>query len=293
MLQKFRNSLGRILAEPTVHFLILGGFIFAAHAVFGDSGEKPEADRIVVDPATVEQVTGAFERRHDRAPSAEEKRAAVRDWIQREMLVRKAIDAGMHRVDPIVRRRLAQAMKFGVGQTPPSAAPDREALRTYYRDHRNRYRRPAKFAFRHVYLRDCDATDNRQACDERAREILRALRSGASPTRFGAPFVHGREFASAAPREIAEIFGAPFARRLESLRSGEWAGPLESDLGVHLVRISERTPPELPELDDIEEKVRRDYRNDSDTSKIDRAVETIRDEYWIDLQADLRLGEFQ
>jgi parvulin-like peptidyl-prolyl isomerase len=46
------------------------------------------------------------------------------------------------------------------------------------------------------------------------------------------------------------------------LTPGEWAGPLESGYGVHLVRISNTEPARLPEFEEVRSQVTNLYLDD-------------------------------
>ena len=64
---------------------------------------------------------------------------------------------------------------------------------------------------------------------------------------------------TAAPWDrIDNTFGRGFAKQLAALPDGEWAGPVYSGFGAHVVFIESRTPARDPELDEVKAQVERD-----------------------------------
>ena len=87
----------------------------------------------------------------------------------------------------------------------------------------------------------------------------------------------GFEFASES--ELARNFGAGFAGDLIDLPMSTWAGPVYSAFGAHLVRIEQRADSRLPELDEVQSEVRRDYQVQRQREQKDLAYERLREGY--------------
>jgi hypothetical protein len=77
--------LARLLREPLVHFLVLGGVLFA---IFGRGGsDAGVADRqIVVSEADIDRLAEGFSRTWHRPPAADELQAQIQDYIREEVL---------------------------------------------------------------------------------------------------------------------------------------------------------------------------------------------------------------
>ena len=60
-------------------------------------------------------------------------------------------------------------------------------------------------------------------------------------------------------RQIADQFGHEFAERLSDIEPDEWAGPIESAYGAHLVLVHQRTPGRSPQLDEVRDSVQREW----------------------------------
>ncbi len=63
----------------------------------------------------------------------------------------------------------------------------------------------------------------------------------------------------ASSRAVDGTFGSGFAAKLDKLPSSEWQGPIESGLGLHLVRIDSRAEGTLPELAKVRSIVEREW----------------------------------
>jgi parvulin-like peptidyl-prolyl isomerase len=57
-------------------------------------------------------------------------------------------------------------------------------------------------------------------------------------------------------------FGLGFSLKLDGLKISEWQGPVESGLGLHLVRLQSRTEGTLPKLPEIKPVVEREWANE-------------------------------
>jgi parvulin-like peptidyl-prolyl isomerase len=73
---------------------------------------------------------------------------------------------------------------------------------------------------------------------------------------------------------IARNFGETFAQKLTDLPEDEWAGPVPSPFGLHLVRIMERVEGYDPPLQEVrkavEQKWRTQRRDDFQKQEYDR-----------------------
>ena len=64
-----------------------------------------------------------------------------------------------------------------------------------------------------------------------------------------------------ARRAVNATFGLRFSNRLDGLPLGNWQGPIESGLGLHLIRIESREEGTLPGLAEIRPVVEREWAN--------------------------------
>jgi hypothetical protein len=126
----------RLLRTPVLHFVLLGGVLFAADAWRDRQLEAArELRQIRMSRADVLAMREAWERRHGTAPGPEVMTRLVADAVDEEMLHREALAAGLDRTDPLVRDRLARLGRFldttgaGVGAILEDATYEEEARR--------------------------------------------------------------------------------------------------------------------------------------------------------------------
>lgn len=249
--------LRRASREPLVHFLGLGVAIFGLQAwVVGGPGETDR--RIEITRAEVEGLAEMWSRSRGRPPTAEELRGLAADRVREEVLAREAVALGLDRDDVVVRRRLAQKMEFLLEEVA-SLEPSEEALRAFFEERADRYAVPGRVSFRHVYF----SPERHEDAETSARRALEALRRGeaedAGP--WGDPLPLEPGFRDLSESDVASLFGDGFARTLGTLDPGRWEGPVRSGYGLHLVRVDARRPARAARLEEVRERVLRDWRH--------------------------------
>ncbi len=251
--------LKRILSEPLSHFLLLGVAIFGLYAWLG--GDARDSDRrIVVSAGEVAQLADLFSMRWSRPPTPPELRGLLDARVREEVLYREALALGLDRDDTIVRRRLAQKMEFLIEDLGSRAQPGEEDLRVFLADHPDLFRERARLTVSQVYV----SADRRGGEAEGvALRILATLREashdGDPGTRGDVPPM-AHSYTDVDHDEIAGIFGADFADSVAGLPPGAWYGPVRSGYGLHLVFVHGRSDSRLPELAEVEQKVRGEWR---------------------------------
>lgn len=249
--------LHKLIREPLIHFVVLGAGLFVAWALTRDSaGERP--NEIVVTAGRIEQLAETFARTWQRPPSPQELKGLIEDHIIEEILYREALALGLDRDDTIVRRRLRQKMDFLSEDFIAPQDPTEEELQAFLGDHPERFRVEAQVSFRHVYFSADRAEDNSARDIEHALQVLRRGVS-AEVAGIGDPFLLQNDFERTRETDIATIFGEKFAKALLAVEPNEWAGPVESGYGRHLVFVRERIDERTPELAEVRDAVEREW----------------------------------
>lgn len=248
----------RLVREPLVQFLVIGGALFAIQTATGASApaEAPPAeDRVVVSTGTLEALVQEEVARTGRRPSGEELRGLAEAWADDEVLYREAVRLGLDRGDPIVRRRLVQKMEFLSQDLAHVPEPDDAAIADWLAAHPDRFTTPGRLTVEHVFF----ARDRRGADAEAdARVLALALAEGSAGAQGqGDPFIHGSRLASRTQAELAGLFGAAFAKEVTDGPAGAWFGPVASSYGWHVVRVTERRQERPATLEEARGRVRR------------------------------------
>jgi hypothetical protein len=242
-----------LLRKPWVRFLLLGAALLALHRLVAP---RPPGRRIDVDSALVDGLRQEQRRRTGALPTADEERALVQRYVDSEVLYREALAQGLDRGDLIVRRRLVQKMEFLLEADADGREPSDEALRALLGDEAARFSRPARLTLEHVFV----ARDRHADARAEAEELRTRLVAGDEAGRLGDPFLRGRRFAQVSARELAGVFGEPFADAVAALPDDRWSSPIESSFGLHLVRVSARTAARPATLDEVRVPLRQLWR---------------------------------
>ena len=265
------STLGR---SPLVVFLLLGAGVFAVDRWLDETG----ADRVVT--VTEEQIGAIRERwaaQWGRPPTGRELEGLIDEAVREEVLYREAQRRGLHRGDPIIRRRLAQKMTFLLEDQAEAPAAEHADIEAYHAAHAERYREPRRTTFRHVFL----SRDRRADPERDASALLREVRAGRDDRwrQLGDPFMLLREYADRTDQEISELFGGRFAAALPAVAAGAWQGPLASAHGAHLVQVLGRTEPRLPALDEVRNRVAEDLLESRRRERNQAALQALRERY--------------
>jgi hypothetical protein len=253
------GTLRRLLREPLVHFLLLGGLLFAFFEWKGGGG-GPGSTRITITPGLVQHLASGFAKTWQRPPTEAELKGLIDEQIKEEIATREAVAMGLDRDDAIIRRRLRQKLEFLVEDAVDQAAPTDAELQAWLDRHADAVRPETRVALRQVFV----SAERRgtAAADEEARRLLARLRAagpGASIESLGDASLLPADLPLNPLSDVERAFGADFARQVEAIEPGRWSGPVPSPYGLHLVLVTERRVPPPPTLADVRPLVEREF----------------------------------
>jgi hypothetical protein len=255
----------RALREPLVHFLALGALLFMVSHWRGGAG----SNRIVITPGQIDSMVATFARTWQRAPTEQELKGLVDDYVRNELAAREAGALGLDRDDIVIRRRLRQKLEFLIEDSADAAPVTDAELQAWLDKHPDRYRVEPEVAFRQVYV----SPDRRGAATERDARILLAKLSASGrdiPSNIGDALMLPRDVERSTPSSIAQQFGEEFATSVLTVEPGRWAGPLRSGYGLHLVWVHARHEGRMPTLDEVRPQVERDVVSSRRRERIDQ-----------------------
>jgi len=298
------------LRQPALHFLALGGLLFAAARAL----ERPPAPAAVRAPIVVDaaRIREEFAERSGLVPTAADEAVLVERAIEEELLYREALARGLDRNDRSIRHRLSEKMRFLSPEAERSAEdyyrdalalgldredvivrrmlvekmrlliaaagaagePDDAALAAQVVAHPERYGQPARVRLFQVFAGGSAAEADRLLAEMRA--------SGATPedgVARGVPFPLGNRIGPSSERQLARLLGADFARAALALPVGAWSGPIASTHGFHVVWVEGREDAEAPVLASVRGRAREDMRAGQRPERLREALETLRSHY--------------
>ena len=298
---KTRGFLGRLIREPLLHFLVLGGLIYAAFLALNTDTLHPDsANTITVDRATLlnymQYRAKAFEADYFSAQldkmSPAERQSLIDDYVQEEALYKEANAMGLGTNDYVIRQRVIQSLKFLIqdaseNMEPPTA----QELETYYAANKDVYTEPANYTFTHVFFDS--STHGDAKAKQMAEDLLPKLRAGVTfdqAPQYGERFPFFTNYVERRRDFVVSHFGEPMIKELDKLDPDhpQWQGPFQSPYGWHLVLLTKRTPPRLPDLTELKDRVVEDYRRDRKDASERAAIARIVDRYKVRIAEDLK-----
>jgi parvulin-like peptidyl-prolyl isomerase len=269
-----------LLREPLLHFLAIGALLFVVYGIVSDGDRADDELRIEITAEDIAYLREVWHQQWRRAPTAWELQRLIDDRIREEILYREAIALSLDADDTIIRRRLAQKMQFLAEDLASQIEPSEEQLLAFYHDNHDKLTDPAQFSFTHIYFSRDQRGDKAAADAELVRRELLDSAVERAPER-GDRFMLESDFETLTERQVARLFGNEFAREVFQLTPDEWAGPVKSGYGLHLVRIFDTEPARLPEFEEIRSQVTNLYLDDLRRRTNEEVYERLKSRYEI------------
>jgi peptidyl-prolyl cis-trans isomerase C len=277
----------KLLREPFFHFLLLGALIFVFYFIFNPVSESDTSNQILITQGDIDRFKQIFKKQWQRPPTDEELQGIIRSHLKEEILYREALAMGLDKDDTIVRRRLAQKVEFLISDISVPQEVEVEDLMTFYQENTDRYTRPAKLSFRHIYFNP-DRRGERTPDEANATlQTLQATNADINVAedlgdRFMFPLMYQHAFTD----EISREFGQDFASNLATLTPGSWQGPVQSGYGLHLVFISKREATSIIPFAEVRERVKNDYLYDLRQQRNDDVLDKLKARYEIVIEGN-------
>ena len=253
----------RWLSEPLLHFLVIGGALFAIYGALNPQTAAPsQANQIRLTREDLRQMTMVWAAKWQRPPTPEEMHSLIENKIRDEILYRESLALGLDQNDTIVRRRLAQKMEFLAEDTSAIGDPSTAELKAWFEQNRSNFALPGRISFRHVYFSpDQRGLGVRDAAVDALEKLVDKPADSPVAADIGDRFMFQDYYADRAPEQVASVFGTAFAQSLSGLKPGAWLGPIESGLGWHLVFVDSITPGRVPMFEEMEPEVKAEWLN--------------------------------
>jgi hypothetical protein len=254
--------------EPLVHFVLLGGLLFAAEHVIRAS--RPDPRVIVVGPEVDREARAIFHSGKGREPSDAELQVLRERWIDNEVLYREGLSLRLEQGDPALRERVIFKALNVIESNLRLPEIDDAGLQAWFEAHRGQYDTPARFDFSEAVPED--------GKPETARRFAAALNGGAQ-----LDVQSGLRIFQARPRNtIVDAFGPAFASALDTLPLREWR-VLESNDGPRVVRLESRVPAAAVSFDEARGRILQDWRDAEAQQLRTAALRELKQKYTLQL----------
>lgn len=247
----------RILREPLLHFAALSLLLFLTYSMLSGRHQSSR-EQIVVSDARIEQLAGLFAKTWQRAPTPEELKALVDDYVAGEIYYREARRLGLDADDAVIRQRLRLKMELLNDLEIDQLSPTDGELASFLTANPDKFAIDQELAFEQVLL---SPGQRGEALESDTSKLLSDLRAGSVDPAIAGDATLLPPTLPLTPLDlIGRDFGDDFAELIKDLPANEWSGPVKSGYGLHLVRILEKRQGRTPSLDEARETVIREWK---------------------------------
>lgn len=272
------NRVKKIITQPFILFVVFGILLFFIYTQTLQF-VKDKNKKIVVSNNQIEMMKETFEKTWNRPPTGEELEGQIENYVMDEIFLNEAVAMGLDKSDPAVKRRLRQVIEMMMDDYT-TTFPTEQQLKEYLDANSDKFRKDPRTSFRQVYF---EVNQHNEAVD-----LLKKLQKGAKPESFKLKklLMLPEEFQSATKFEVEKKIGKQFANAVFAMDIGEWAGPIASAYGWHLVKVSERLEGEVPELNEIWDIVEREWAAEQKKVRKEEQYEILRDNYKVFIEGN-------
>lgn len=264
-----RGALAGLFREPLFGFCIVGVLVFGLDASFSE----PERPRILIETGTVDRFVEERELVLGRTLSAAEREDIVTRLVDSEILAREAVARDLHLNDLKLRESLAARMNFLLEDA--AIEPTDEDLASLRTARPDRYMLPKTVTFRHAFFPKSEIAADAALVEIRAGRL--------DPAKAGERFWLGHRMERYAASQLLTVLGGSFVSVLRNLPQAEWAGPVQSGRGWHLVYLEGFHEPEALPPEELDRRLREDWQEQQQRVNRDAAIAELRAGYTIDV----------
>jgi hypothetical protein len=281
-----KGRLNRILAEPLLHFTIIGAVLFGAYTLVrepapGSTSSASAPDhRVLITAERIEQLANGWEEMWGRPPTDQELGQLVDDEVRDEILYREGMAQGLTQNDEVIRQHLRDKMLAIAEAGAELSEPTEGELQDFYNAHLDDFRIEPLLSFAQIFL---ESKGQPQQVEARAAELIQRLNSGEvqRPWELSDETELPHELGEYPESDIRLTFGPEFVQELRRLERGKWQGPVRSKLGLHLVRAEEWAPARVQSFDEVREEVKGRWIDQRIADARNNFYAPIRDRYTI------------
>ena len=260
-------SRSRWLREPLLHFVVLGGLLFAVDHVLIGRADDPHT--IIVGAEVDSEAIETFKAARGHDPNAEELEALHRVWLDNEVLYREGLALQVDKGDTAIRERVIFKALSVIDSNVKLPPVDEQLLRQWFDSHRDKYDEPARYDFEEAAL----SGDSSEAA---VRAFVTALNGGTpGDAKAGLRVFKGRPQAN-----VVQSYGAEFAQALVASPPGRWQALRTRD-GWRAMRLDAVTFPKPAVFESLRGVVLHDWTDATASEQRSAAVGALAKKYTI------------
>ena len=259
------------LREPLLHFIILGGVLFAADHYMVARSDDPHV--IVIDAAVDAHARQVFKEARGHEPSADELYALRKVWLDNEVLYREGLALQLDKGDDAIRERVIFKQLSVIDANTKLPPYDENTPRKWFEENRAKYDEPARYDFQEAVLVG-------DKSESGVRAFVSSLNAG-SPVDVKADL---RVFSKRPRSNLVQSYGEEFAKELDATAPGEWRAIKTRD-GWRAMRLESISKPEPADFEVLKGVVLHDWTDATMSEQRSAAVRALAKKYTIKVEA--------
>ena len=255
------------LREPLLHFVVLGGLLFAVDHAFVTRSDDPRT--IVVGADVDSEAIATFTAARGHQPNQAELDALRRVWLDNEVLYREGLALQVDRGDTAIRERVIfKALSVLDSNVKLPKLTDGE-LRKWFEAHREKYDEPTRYDFDEAALAG-------EPTEADVRDFVKDL-NGGTPGNAKAGL---RVFKGRPQVNLVQSYGQEFADALAKAPPGQWQA-LHAKDAWRAMRLNAITPAKPAVFETLRGVVQQDWTDATASEQRTAAVRALSKKYTI------------
>ena len=247
-------------------FLTIGILLYVIDIGLNSYDEK----EIYISDQEIISLVSAWKSQVGRKPTDDEIVRIINNLVEEEILYREALNLGLDQDDKIIKRRLAQKISF-LKQESIVDTPSNNELLDYFNNNKDKYFIEPTFTFTHYYF------SNENDALERSNEATNQISKNLDVT--SDPFYLGKNFVDVSLKSIKSDFGDNFATYFNNFKINEWADPVESAYGYHIILVINSNDGYYPDITMVLKQVEIDLLQSKRDKAVSEYLDNIKSEY--------------
>ncbi|MGL1889662.1 MAG: peptidylprolyl isomerase [Reichenbachiella sp.] len=280
-----RRPIGRLFYEPLVQFLLIGFSLYMLYGLFGFTEDSTDENTLVVTSGELAWMKDTWTKRWNRPPTERELEGLINQHVEEAILYREAVKMGLDNDDVIIKRRMAQKLRFLQEDLMKPVEPSDEELQSYFEEKKAAYTSAPLLTLTQIFF-DPDLREDATLPDaEKTKaQLMKMDIKSINPNKYGDRFMLQSYFPNRTEAEIAKLFGSEFAVTVAGLSSEQWHGPVLSGYGTHLVYIDSIAEPEPPQFETVKTTVMEDWKVNKQKELNELFIESVLSRYTITIE---------
>jgi len=276
----------KVFKEPLFQFIGIGICLFILYGLVNKQTDSKNT--IVINDFDVSNIIASWEMQWKRSPTEKELQSLIEQNIKQEIFYQEALSMNLDHNDEIIKRRLSQKMQFLSNDIAAMVQPTNKELEDYLIKNQEKYLIPYSYSLYQIIF----SPDRRKNNYNDAAETLLQFPNATfeEMKNWGDQLPISYYFEDVTANELGLQLGSKFPEAIIDKDLNKWVGPIPSGFGYHLVFITHKNKPKLPELKDIKKEVTRDFEYDYQNELDENIYQEFKKQY--DIQIDIKSEDF-